>query len=195
VIFQTLTLPVIIHLLKSIVLGTLKRTARRFWWVIPIILMAVAAGWFWMLQSRTLIITWHDPRVRVEVLGVTKGLVHTPPYPGGIKGDLYRLLSQTRLASLVSTNKSNTIRTPGTRAVLWFAITPTSGKLIPDRDRVTIIRPNGRKTSWSNTQGEVVNKGEVYFRMVGIDEGLESVKGSTVEISGGSHKLAVIQIQ
>jgi hypothetical protein len=175
--------------------SSVRFPVRRFWWVLPIVLMGILGACYWMQQSRALVLAWHDPRVRVEILEVSKGFVHTASYPGGISGKLHQILSRIGLSWPGSTIIAPTMRTPKSESVLWFAVIPTKGTLTPDRDRVTLIRPNGRRTSWSQTRGQFVKQGEVYFMNFGIAEGIDAVKGSTVELTVGWRKRAVIQIR
>ena len=138
-------------------------------------------------------VTWHDPGVRVKFAGIRYGMNHMSE-SGGVKRRFAQMLSRMRLGARV--NQSTTARgLRGGYETVWFEVIPTKGILVPNGDVVTYTRPDGSKISFGQSRGESVNKGEAYYMVAQIDEGVDAAKGGTLELIVGGRKCAVIRIQ
>ena len=150
-----------------------------------------------MVWSQTFVVTWHDPAVRVKFAGMRYGINHAGQYPRGLKGRINQLFSKMG----VSPGPRGPNRFPSSGSVsasydtIWFALIPTEGTLVPDGGVAIFTGADGRKVSFGQNQSRIVNKGETYFMMAQIDDGVDAAKGGTLELIVGGRRQALIRIQ
>jgi hypothetical protein len=165
--------------------------------VVAFVAIPISAGWYVMVWSQTFVVIWHAPAVRVKFAGMRYGINHAGQYSKGLKGRVNRLLSKMG----VSPGSAGPHRFPSSGSVsasydtIWFALIPTGGTLVPDRDAAIFTSADGRKVSFGQNQNRIVNKGETYFMMAQIDQGVEAAKGGTLELIVAGRRQALIRIQ